>query len=318
MSRTPRGRGGIGVNEDQGPGILVYLAFVIFVLTSPIWVASLVTWAISFGQEKLKPVDMAKLENQLVDYPQLYSMIESFRNWEVTTVDYISVWILTFLLTGLVAWVSYFVIALYIAHRDYRRREKSLVSRPNSSDTRHGYVETGGGRSGGYEGSSGSGRSKAQPEPNPLFQASEIERGTGERILKQADRDVGYLRTDSVSRDKQLMYDASGRHIDSIEADSVHPGSQLIKDPGGQKIAEIKTDWRGDRVLVDKDGREIGKFKDGRIERSSSYRGFLRETDYEDSSSGSSQSSYHGECPYCGGPIDESGYCLEECEDEDA
>lgn len=312
--RTPK-RKGTDVNKDRGTDFGLFVGLACWFLVPPMFFAALGVYFIKFGHSRFKQVDMVKLESKLGDDPWLYSFLEWVRNVEIGAAESVLIGTCIFLI-ALLAMVLLFakVVGGQVKYGDTgeatargrhigKKDKRQKLGSRNYGD--YGY--------GGYGGSSESGRAEAQPGTNPLFRASKIERGTGERILKdQEGRDVGYLRDDPIHGGKQLMDDASGRTVGSIEPDNIHPDSQLIKDDWGRKIGEIKNDWKGDRVVVDEWGREMGKFRDGRIELSGSHRGAAAE--YQEAASSHSEPGSGVECPWCGKELSWEEHDLLYCE----
>lgn len=281
MSNNPQGwwGEGSGVYTRQGMDFSAFIALVFLLLIVPISAAIGGTWAIKFGQEELRNTDMEELRTRLEEDPWLFAALDWFRNVHVGALESL-----------LIGFCIFFVVALafglllawglnkQIRYGDtgdatYRRRyiaggdSRQRVTKPTYSTTTSssGYGDYG---SSGYSGS------KSEPAPNPLLQASRVDRTNfwGERNLRDSSgRRVGSLSNAMFSSDQVIKDDSgikAGRIISGkFDSSRWDFSRQEIQDDRGNRVGDIKTNWKGERVIVDSDGKEIGKFKDGKIEK---------------------------------------------------
>jgi len=230
-------------------------AFPLLIL--PLTVAGAGVWGAVFGQKILRETDMEALRTKLIDDPWLYSALEWFRNLEIGFLEGFLIWLSAFLLGEIVFGIIYQVV--------------KAAGGGGSQQKTTGTAYVGGYGYGDY-GGLGYSSAKEEPATNPLLQASRVDRTNfwGERNLRDSSgRKVGSLSDATFSND-QVMKDSSGTKAGRVvsgkfDSDRWDFSRQEIQDDSGNRVGDIKTNWNGERVIVNSDGKEIGKFENGKI-----------------------------------------------------
>jgi hypothetical protein len=114
-----------------------------------------------------------------------------------------------------------------------------------------------------YSDSTSDFNSTSEPEVSPIFKATKIDKAilSDDKILRDSSgRKIGRLEKAILSND-QIIRDSSGRKVGRIEHSIWDKDKQIIKGTDGEKEGEIKTDFWGNRVIVDSKGEKIGKIE---------------------------------------------------------
>lgn len=105
--------------------------------------------------------------------------------------------------------------------------------------------------------------STSEPKTNPMFETSKIDKAilSDDKILRDSSGGkIGKLEK-AIFSDDQIIRDSSGKKAGRIEQSTWDKDKQIIKSADGKKEGEIKTDFWGNRIIVDKDGEKIGRIE---------------------------------------------------------